>query len=110
MDIRAVADANFEDEVLKSSALVLVDFWAPWCGPCKTMAPILSQLGDQLSEKFPGLVSIVKLDVDDNPETAKAYNIRSIPTLIAFKGGKPIATQTGTYPQRALYEWVVSII
>ena len=81
-----VNDTNFEQEVLKSDIPVLVDFWAPWCGPCRALAPVI----DQLSGELAGKVKIVKLNTDENPNSAITYRINSIPNMIIFKEGKPV--------------------
>lgn len=81
-----VNDANFEQEVLKSSIPVLVDFWAPWCGPCRALAPTI----DEVAEQYAGKVKVVKLNTDENPESAVKFRINSIPNLIFFKDGKPV--------------------
>ena len=86
-----VNDQNFKKEVLESEGLVLVDFWAPWCGPCRALAPTLESIAESYKDK----VKIFKMNVDDNNETAVKYNIRGIPTLILYKDGKDIATKTG---------------
>jgi len=93
-----VTDANFESEVLKSETPVLVDFWAPWCGPCRMVAPIV----DELSEEYDGRVKFVKLNTDDNIGTASTYGIRSIPTLLVFKGGQPVGQIIGFRPKGEL--------
>lgn len=90
-----VTDGNFEAEVLKSDVPVLVDFWATWCGPCKAIAPIL----EELSGAYQGKAKIVKLNADENPRTASQYNVRSLPTLLVFKGGKVVDTQIGAVPK-----------
>lgn len=86
-----VSDATFEAEVLKSDLLVMVDFWAPWCGPCKAVAPAIEQLGAEMD----GQVKIVKMNVDENMEVPGRYGIMSIPTFIIFKGGQPVRTWVG---------------
>ena len=93
-----VSDANFEVEVLKSDLPVLVDFWAPWCGPCRMVAPIVEELADE----YAGRVGFVKLNTDDNPMTASRYGIRSIPTLLVFKGGQPVGQIIGFRPKSDL--------
>jgi len=86
-----VTDSTFEAEVLQSNIPVLVDFWAPWCGPCRALAPVL----DQLSQEYAGKVKILKLNTDDNPESAVKFRINSIPNMIFFKGGKPVDQMIG---------------
>lgn len=90
-----VTDSTFETEVLKSDMPVLVDFWAPWCGPCRMVAPVV----EELSDEFSGKVKFLKLNTDDNMNTAAAYGIRSIPTLLMFKGGQPVEQIIGFRPK-----------
>jgi thioredoxin 1 len=90
-----VTDSTFETEVLKSDKPVLVDFWAPWCGPCRMVAPVVEELSDEYS----GKVKFLKLNTDDNMNTAAAYGIRSIPTLLMFKGGQPVEQIIGFRPK-----------
>ena len=90
-----VTDANFENEVLKAETPVLVDFWAPWCGPCRMVAPIV----EELSQEYAGKVKFVKLNTDDNVMTASRYGIRSIPTLLVFKGGDAVGQIIGFRPK-----------
>ena len=94
----AVTDANFEQEVLKSSVPVLVDFWAAWCGPCKVIAPTV----DQLAAEYAGKMKVVKLDVDANMEISSRYSVLNIPTLILFKGGHAVEKMIGALPKPAL--------
>ena len=93
-----IDDSNFDQTVLKSDKLVLVDFWAPWCHPCVMVAPIL----DELAEEYSGRVSIVRIDVDQNPKTAARYHIMSIPTLLLFKKGEPVSHTVGFRPKEEL--------
>ncbi len=90
-----VTDGSFETEVLKSDKPVLVDFWAPWCGPCRMVAPVV----EELSEEYGAQVKFLKLNTDDNVNTAATYGIRSIPTLLMFKGGQPIDQIIGFRPK-----------
>lgn len=97
-EVLHITDAQFETEVLQSNIPVLLDFWAPWCGPCKMIAPIL----DELAPEFAGKVKIVKMNVDDNQATPAQFGVRSIPTLLLFKEGKVVATQVGALPKGQL--------
>jgi thioredoxin 1 len=94
----AVTDASFEQDVLKSDVPVLVDFWAPWCGPCRMVAPIV----DEIAKDFEGKIKVFKLNTDENPNVASQYGIRSIPTLMLFKGGQKIETVVGAVPKTTL--------
>jgi|SRR6188472_24378 thioredoxin 1 len=94
-------ETNFNDEVLKSDVPVLVDFWAPWCGPCKIMGPIIEELAKELEGKS---VKIGKMNVDDNPETPAKYGIMSIPTIIIFKNGEPAEQLVGVQAKEKLLE------
>lgn len=102
--MKQVTDANFDAEVLKASGPVLVDFWAEWCGPCRQIAPALEDLSKDLAAK----VSVVKVNIDDNPATPGKYGVRGIPTLMIFKNGQVAATKIGALPKSKLYEWVES--
>ncbi len=93
-----VSDQSFQEEVLKSKEPVLVDFWASWCGPCRMVAPVL----DELAGTYEGKAKIVKVNVDDNPDTASRYGVMSIPTLILFKNGEPHETLVGFQSRDAL--------
>ncbi|MGD9785079.1 MAG: thioredoxin [Hyphomicrobiaceae bacterium] len=101
---QAVSDQTFEDEVLKSTQPVLVDFFAEWCGPCKAMAPAL----DQVAQEMKGKVKVVKLDVDRNPHVTTKYGIRAMPTLLIFKGGQVAAHHTGALVQKKRLEEFIS--
>ncbi|MEM0961769.1 MAG: thioredoxin [Bacteroidota bacterium] len=93
-------DDNFETEVLGSDQPVLVDFWATWCGPCRTIAPTI----EELASEYDGKAKVVKLDVDNNPQTAMKYGIRSIPSLLFFKDGRPVDQMVGVVPKKVLAE------
>nr|WP_106780248.1 thioredoxin [Lysinibacillus timonensis] len=100
MAIVHVTDQNFSEEV--ASGVVLVDFWATWCGPCKMIAPVLEEIDAEMSDQ----VKIAKLDVDNNQATAAEYQVMSIPTLILFKDGEPVAKTVGFQPKEALVEFI----
>ncbi len=95
-------DENFDSEVLKHSGSVLVDFWAEWCGPCKMIGPVLEELAGAMQ----GKLSILKMNVDENPLSPSKFGIRSIPTLILFKDGQPVATKIGAATKQALEGWL----
>ena len=95
--ITEVTDSNFQAEVLESETPVLVDFWAPWCGPCRIVAPVLEQIANERDD-----LRIVKLNVDDNQQTAVAFEVLSIPTLILFKSGQVAKKVIGAYPKKKL--------
>lgn len=99
---KAVTDATFDAEVLKSDHPVLVDFWADWCGPCKMIGPVLEEIAAELE----GQITIAKVNVDENPESPGKYGIRSIPTLILFKNGQIVSTKVGSVPKAALQTWI----
>ncbi len=96
--VATVTDTSFRDEVLTSELPVLVDFWAPWCGPCRLVAPVVAALADQ----YAGQVKVVKLNTDDNPDVASQYGIRSIPTLMLFQAGQPIDRVVGAVSKATL--------
>ncbi len=102
MAVGQVSDANFESEVLKATSPVVVDFWAEWCGPCRMIAPALEEIAGSLGNK----VKIVKLNVDENPNTASKYGIMSIPTLMIFKNGELASRQIGAAPKQKLEQWI----
>ena len=97
-----VTDATFEQDVLKATEPVVVDFWADWCGPCRMIAPAL----EEISKSLNGKVKIVKLNVDENPHTAQKYGIMSIPTLMIFKNGELASRQVGAAPKAKLEQWI----
>ncbi|MFM4703757.1 thioredoxin TrxA [Aeromonas bivalvium] len=97
-----LSDASFEADVIKASGPVLVDFWAEWCGPCKMIAPIL----DEISQEYEGRVTVAKLNIDHNAETAPKYGIRGIPTLLLFKNGEVAATKVGALSKTQLKEFL----
>ena len=101
-----VEDATFEEEVTNSSTPVVVDFWADWCGPCKMIAPIVEDLAEEMGDK----VKFAKMDVDSNPQTAMQFSIRSIPTLLIFKDGKPVGQVVGALPKAVLKKRVEDAI
>jgi len=104
MSLVHISDDSFDADVVKSETPVLVDFWAEWCGPCKAIAPVL----DELAGEYDGKVTIAKLDVDANPQTARQFNVRSIPTLILFKGGDVGAQHVGATSKQQLKDFLDS--
>lgn len=94
----AVTDASFKNDVLDSEIPVLVDFWAPWCGPCRMVAPVVEEIADQ----YAGELKVVKLNTDENPQVASQYGIRSIPTLMIFQGGQKVDMVVGAVPKTTL--------
>ena len=99
-----VSDASFEEEVLKASGPVLVDYWAEWCGPCKMIAPLL----DEIATEYTGKIKVAKLNIDENPQTPPRYGIRGIPTLMLFKGGNVEATKVGAVSKSQLTAFIDS--
>jgi thioredoxin 1 len=103
---RSVTDANFASDVLQSDTPVLVDFWADWCAPCRKVEPVLEEIASEMGDK----VRIVKLNIDENPETARAYRVMSVPTLTVFKGGEPVQSVAGAKPKGDLVRLIESAL
>lgn len=101
---KETTDQNFQKDVLESKGVVLVDFWAPWCGPCRQLSPII----DDLAKEMEGKLEVFKCNVDENPEVPSKFMVRGIPTLMLFKDGKLLDTKVGSLPKPALHEWVKS--
>jgi thioredoxin 1 len=106
MSVKAVNDSDFEAEVINSEIPVLVDFWAEWCGPCKTLMPVVEEVANEMGDK----VKVVKINIEQAPETPTKYGLRGIPTLMLFKGGKVVNTRVGGMPKAQLAEWLKSNI
>ena len=104
MATKTVTDASFQSDVLGASEPVLVDFWAEWCGPCRMIAPALEEIAGVLSDK----VSIVKINIDENPDTPGKYGVRGIPTMLLFKGGQAVAQKVGAAPRGQIQQWLES--
>ncbi len=101
-----ITDANFNQEVVQSAVPVLVDFWAPWCGPCRMIGPVI----EELAKEYAGKVKVGKLNTDENPETASKYQISAIPTILFFKGGKMVKDAVGLQPKEELKKIMDSLI
>jgi len=106
MAVGKVSDSTFASEVLKATSPVVVDFWAEWCGPCRSIAPALEEIAGSLGDK----VKVVKLNVDENPQTAAKYGIQSIPTLMIFKNGQEASRQIGAAPKQKLEQWITTAV
>ncbi len=106
MAAKHVTDASFTTDVLQSDKPVLVDFWAEWCNPCKLVSPVLEEIANEHADKL----TIVKLNIDENPETAMAYRVMSVPTLTIFKGGQPVQSVAGAKPKGDLMRFIESAI
>jgi thioredoxin 1 len=104
MSIKQINDSEFKTEVIDSSKPVIVDFWAEWCGPCKTLGPILEKLSDDFHDK----VEIKKINIDENPEAPANFGIRSIPTMILFKDGKVVDSKIGVSGEQDIKNWISS--
>ncbi len=102
MATHKISDSSFEEDVLQSSEPVVVDYWAEWCGPCKQIGPALEEIAGEMD----GKVKVVKLNIDDNPNTPTKYGVRGIPTLMLFKDGEVTATQVGALPKGKIVEWI----
>ncbi|MGE0821373.1 MAG: thioredoxin [Candidatus Binatia bacterium] len=105
-NIAQVSDATFENDVLKSSVPVLIDFWAPWCGPCRAIAPIV----DEIADEYQGKLKVVKMNVDDNPRTPAQYGVRGIPNLILFKDGQVQQQIVGAVPKAQLVKAITTVV
>jgi thioredoxin 1 len=103
---KAVTDATFASDVLQSDKPVLVDFWAEWCGPCRKVSPLLEEIATELSDKL----DIVKVNIDENPETTRAYRIMSVPTMTMFKNGQPVKSVAGARPKGELVRLIESAL
>ncbi len=101
-----INDNEFEDKVLKATKPVLVDFWAEWCGPCKMLNPILQELSEEMKDK----IDIVKINIDENPNTPSKFGVRSIPTMILFKDGENLGTKLGAVPKNNLKSWIENLL
>ena len=105
-DVTEITDNSFDSEVLQANVPVLVDFWAPWCGPCKSIAPVLQEL----AKDYSGKIKIVKINIDDNPKNATNYKVRGIPNLVFFKGGQVVEQIVGAVPKDQLLEAIKKVI
>ena len=101
-----INDNEFETEVTSSEKPVLIDFWAEWCGPCKMLTPVINQLADEMKDT----IKIVKMNIDENPDTPSKFGVRSIPTMMIFKNGEQVAVKVGAHPKNVLVEWINSSI
>ncbi len=102
MPTMKTTDTDFDADVIQSDKPVLVDFWAEWCGPCKAIAPALEEIADEMGDR----IKVVKVNIDDNPQTPEAFGVRGIPTMLIFSGGEVKAEKIGALPKSKLVEWV----
>jgi thioredoxin 1 len=102
MATKTITDDSFSADVLESQGVILVDYWAEWCGPCKQIAPAL----DEISEEMADTVTVAKLNIDENPNTPGSYGVRGIPTMMLFKDGEIAATKVGAMPKNKIVEWI----
>jgi len=101
-----VTDASFDQDVLKNEGLVLVDFWAEWCGPCKTIAPALEEISNEMA----GNLTVAKINIDENPNTPTKYGVRGIPTMMLVKDGEVVSTKVGASPKGQIEDWIKSSV
>ena len=106
MPTQPINDANFDNDVLNSSTLTLVDFWAEWCGPCKQIGPILEEIAEEKKDRL----KVVKLNIDENQQTPQKYGVRGIPTLMLFQDGRLVDSKVGSMPKSSLNEWIESYL
>ena len=102
MATKQITDDNFQKELDESGVPILVDFWAEWCGPCKQIGPVLEELSNEYNNKL----SVIKINIDENPVTPSKYGIRGIPTLLLFKDSELVSTKVGAFPKSSLQEWI----